>query len=66
LNAVKYAVIGALEERLPASPVWGAEWSFLSQGRGFSKYWPLTQVEQSIPVLFAAGYTLGFLLLVFG
>ena len=54
LNTAKYAVVGALEERLPASPYWRAEWHALGEGRDRSKYWPLTHIEKWIPTLFAA------------
>jgi hypothetical protein len=60
LNTAKYVVIGALEERLPASPYWRAEWTALGEGRDHSKYWPLTHLEQWIPVAFAAMYLGGF------
>jgi hypothetical protein len=60
LNTGKWAVVGALEERLPASPYWRAEWRALGQGKDPSKYWPLTHLEQWIPVLFAACYLGGF------
>ncbi|WIM93431.1 hypothetical protein ACTOB_005408 [Actinoplanes oblitus] len=55
LNTIKYAVIGALEERLPASPYWRAEWSDPSRHR------PLTSFEQWIPVSFALLYLAAFL-----
>ena len=61
LNAAKYAVIGALEERLPASPYWRAEWKALGEGKDPSRYWPLTHLEQWIPALFAACYLGGFI-----
>ncbi|MEU3184787.1 hypothetical protein ABZ707_11360 [Streptomyces sp. NPDC006923] len=64
LNTAKYRVIGALEERLPASPYWRAEWTELGEGRDRSKYWPLTHVEQWIPLLFATCYLGGFVVLV--
>jgi hypothetical protein len=60
LNSAKYIVIGALEERLPASPYWRAEWQALGEGRNKSRYWPLTHLEQWIPLLFAATYLVGF------
>ena len=60
LNTAKYAVIGALEEKLPASPYWRAEWFALGEGRDRSRYWPLTHLEQGVPVLFAAIYLLAF------
>ncbi|MGN9811542.1 RipA family octameric membrane protein [Micromonospora sp. BQ11] len=62
LNSAKYIVIGALEERLPASPYWRAEWKALGEGRDLSRYWPLTHLEQWIPVSFALVYVTGFIL----
>ncbi|MEV2226325.1 hypothetical protein AB0E01_41680 [Nocardia vinacea] len=61
LNSAKYQVVGALEERLPASPFWRAEWWALGEGKDRSRYWPLTHIEQWIPVLFAFAYLAGFL-----
>lgn len=60
LNSAKYEVIGRLEERLPASPYWKAEWAALGHGRDRSRYWPLTHLEQWVPVLFAGVYVAGF------
>lgn len=65
LNSAKYAVIGALEEQLPASPYWRAEWTALGGGVIKGRYWPLTHLEQWLPVLFAASYGAIFLALVF-
>ena len=56
LNTAKYAVIGALEERLPASPYWSAEWTALGEGKDRRLYWPLTRLEQGLPALFALTY----------
>jgi hypothetical protein len=64
LNAAKYIVIGALEERLPASPYWQGEWLALGEGKDRSKYVPLTDLERWVPVLFAACYLGGFLTVV--
>ena len=61
LNGAKYAVIGALEERLPASPYWRAEWKALGEGKDPARYWPLTHLEQWIPLLFAITYVGGFI-----
>jgi MFS family permease len=61
LNAAKYAVVGAFEERLPASPYWRAEWKALGQGEDPSRYWPLSHLEQWIPALFAISYLGGFI-----
>jgi hypothetical protein len=63
LNSAKFVVIGALEESLPASPYWRAEWKALGEGKDRSKYWPLTHLEQWTPILFATVYILGLLLI---
>lgn len=63
LNSAKYAVIGALEERLPASPYWRGEWNALGEGRDKTKYWPLTNLEQWVPLIFAATYVMTFIAL---
>jgi hypothetical protein len=62
LNSGKYEVVGLLEERLPASPWWGAEWKALGEGKDWRVYVPLTHVEQWVPLLFAAVYSIGFVL----
>ena len=63
LNAGKYAVVGALERELPASPYW-AEWTVFGEGKDRGRYWPLTHLEQRVPVLFALAYLSGFVLLI--
>jgi hypothetical protein len=62
LNSAKYAVVGAVEERLPASPYWSAEWVALGEGRDPARYWPLSHIEQLIPSLFASIYIFGLVL----
>jgi hypothetical protein len=64
LNAAKYTVIGVLEERLPASPYWKAEWKALGEGKDKAKYWPMSHLEQWIPVIFAATYIAAFIVAV--
>ena len=64
LNSAKYEVVGALEERLPASPFWRAEWWALGEGTDRARYWPLSHLEQWIPVLFGLAYISGFLAIV--
>ena len=64
LNTAKFKVVGALEERLPASPYWCAEWVALGEGRDWRKYLPLTHLEQWIPVLFGLIYLIGFIVVV--
>lgn len=61
LNAAKYAVVGAMEERLPASPYWRAEWRALGQGKDRARYWPMTHLEQWVPAIFAMLYVVGFI-----
>lgn len=56
LNAAKYVVIGAIEERLPISPYWRAEWRALGEGKNKSRYLPLTHLEQWIPLIFGMTY----------
>ena len=60
LNSGKYAVIGAFERRLPASPYWAAEWKALGGGIDKSRYWPLTHLEKWLPLLFFIAYTGAF------
>lgn len=61
LNSAKYTVIGALEERLPASPYWNAEWKALGEGKDKAKYRPMTHLEQWVPLIFAATYLAAFI-----
>ncbi|WP_326952254.1 RipA family octameric membrane protein [Amycolatopsis sp. NBC_01286] len=56
LMSAKFRVIAALEERLPASPYWRAEWTALGSGKNKARYWPLTKVEQGVPLLFGVAY----------
>ncbi len=54
-------VIGAIEERLPISPYWRAEWKALGEGKNTSRYLPLTHLEQWIPMLFGTTYLAAFI-----
>lgn len=56
LNTAKFKVIGLLEERLPASPLYAAEWNALGAGKDWSKYIPLSLVENVLPAVFVAAY----------
>ncbi|MFD5826340.1 hypothetical protein [Lentzea sp. NPDC060358] len=64
LSSAKFRVVGALEEQLPASPYWRAEWTALGQGRDKSLYWPLSRLEQWVPPVFALFYLSTLLLLI--
>lgn len=52
LNTAKFKVIGQLEEKLPASPYWSAEWKELGEGKDLRKYLPLTDLEKYVPIIF--------------
>ena len=62
LNGGKFAVIQALEKRLPAR-VFAAEWIALGCGRDSETYVPFTETEKWTPVIFGV---LQILLLVVG
>jgi hypothetical protein len=62
LNQAKYRVIGELEQRLPASPYWRAEWHAEGRVQRRRRQTSLTAVEQVMPVLFAVTYVLAFIL----
>ena len=52
LNSGKFAVIHEMEERLPFS-FYKREWELLEEGKNRGKYWKLTVVETSGPIIFA-------------
>jgi hypothetical protein len=56
LNTAKFKVIGLIEEGLPASPFYAAEWKALGEGKDWRKHIPLSPIETIVPVLFAACY----------
>lgn len=56
LNTAKFKVIGLLEERLPSSPFYLAEWQALGSGKDWSKYIPLSLVEKTLPFVFVVAY----------
>ncbi len=56
LNTAKFRVIGALEEHLPASPLYKAEWEALGRGENWRTHIPFTPIEQIVPVGFALLY----------
>jgi len=59
LNTAKFAVIHALERRLPAR-LFDFEWDQLERGKSWL-YTPLTHVEQYVPMVFAAIYVTLFI-----
>jgi hypothetical protein len=48
VTKAKFAVIGELERRLPASPLFAAEWHLLGDS-GALRYQPLTSIELLVP-----------------
>ena len=56
LNTAKFKVIGLMEERLPSSPFYSAEWKALGEGKNWRKYVPLTPIETVVPVVFGFCY----------
>lgn len=67
LNSGKFAVIGALEQQLPASPWWNGEWKALrGEERDKSTYWALTHLEIWVPLLFALAYVYGATVAILG
>lgn len=56
LNTAKFEVIGLLEQRLPSSPFWSAEWKALGEGRDYRKYIPLSAIETAVPIGFLLVY----------
>lgn len=64
LNGAKYAVIGAMEEKLPAYAYSRAEWKALGEGKDWRRYLPVSHIEQWVPLILALAYTLGFVAVV--
>lgn len=56
LNTAKFKVIGLMEERLPSSPLYAAEWKALGEGKDWRKHIPLSPIETIVPIGFAACY----------
>ena len=54
LNSAKYKVVGLMEKRLPASPFWAAEWKALGEGKNWRSYIPVSAIEHTAPLGFAA------------
>lgn len=65
LNGAKFQIVGEFESRLPASPYKGAEWNnLLKSGKDRKAYWPLTHLESKIPWIFAVGYIIAVVALI--
>ena len=51
LNTGKFKALHELEKKLPY-PFFQREWDLLREGRHFRRYWRLTVVETSLPIIF--------------
>ncbi len=51
INRAKFQVIHNIENNLPIS-LFRTEWELLKKGRGGDKYFPLSQTEKKIPIIF--------------
>jgi hypothetical protein len=63
LNRAKFAVVGMLEKRLPASP-FDAEWVALGKSGSWWIHAPLTPIELFVPLTFFSLYAVYFIALV--
>lgn len=57
LNGVKFAVLDEMAQHLAARP-FQAEWLLLEEGRRRKLYWPVTHIEQYLPLVIAAAETM--------
>ena len=51
LNTGKFAALHELEQAMPY-PFFQREWELLREGRDFRRYWRLSVVETSLPIIF--------------
>ena len=55
LNTGKFKVIHEIEKELPMN-MYAYEWEILDYGKNRAKYWPISHLEQIIPIVFAIVY----------
>lgn len=60
LNRAKFKIIHSVEKKLPLS-LFETEWNILGRGKDKRKYYPLSQIEKNIPIMFIALYIVLFL-----
>lgn len=56
LNRAKFKVIHTAEKNLPLA-LFETEWNVLGKGKDRSKYYPLSQIEKNIPLIFIFLYS---------
>lgn len=55
LNTGKFEVIHEMEKELPMN-MYAYEWEILDYGKNRAKYWPISHLERTIPIVFAIVY----------
>ena len=55
LNMGKFEVIHEMEKELPMN-MYAYEWEILDYGKNRAKYWPISHLERTIPIVFAMVY----------
>jgi hypothetical protein len=55
LNSGKFTVIHEIEAHLPLA-LFAYEWEVLGEGKSYRKYWPLSHIEQIVPIIFVLLY----------
>jgi len=55
LNSGKFKVIQEIESQLPLN-LFAYEWDILGSGKSFGEYWPLSHIEQKVPIVFGLLY----------
>jgi len=63
LSTIKWQIILEIEKKLPLL-IHDTEWKLLGEGNDRKKYWKLTDVEQIIPFIFIAIYSLMVILII--
>ena len=64
LNFAKFSVIHKIEDSLPIK-LFKNEWFYMDEGKNPKKYFKLSVLEQGVPILFFALYTILFILNLF-
>lgn len=55
LNSGKFAVIHEIERLLPLN-LYSYEWNILGEGKNKKQYWPISHIEQIVPIAFGVMY----------
>lgn len=61
LNKAKFKVIEGIEKGLPIT-LFATEWEILGNGKDKKKYYPLSKIEEKIPIIFIVLYILIFIM----